>query len=140
MTRIDQALLKLEEPTDYLQGIGKAKLPTPTELLLFLRLSKGMLQQEALQNRSHHRFVLAFNFKTKGHIHVDHLSIPFHPGQALLILPYQFHHFSQLESLQLQWLFCTFELEPGSFLEPLRNRAVDISDKTQRFIKQLLQA
>ena len=140
MKWIDKSLLELKEPTDYFQGVGKEKLPTPTELLLFLRLSKGALQQEALQNRSHHRFVLAFNLKTKGHIHVDHLSLPFRPEQALLIHPYQFHHFSQLESPQLQWLFCTFELEPGTFLEPLRNRAVDISDKTQRFIKQLLQA
>lgn len=139
MKRIDKSLLKLKDPMDYFQGVGKEKLPTPTELLLFLRLSKGTLQQEALQNRSHHRFVLAFNLKTKGHIHVDHLSLPFRPGQALLIHPYQFHHFSQLESPQLQWLFCTFELAPGTFLEPLRSRVVDTSEKTQRLIEQLLQ-
>ena len=139
MKPIDKALLELEEPTDYFLGVGKEKLPTPTELLLFFRSTRENLQQEALQNRSHHRFVLAFNLKTKGHVHVDHLSLDFQPGQALLIHPYQFHHFGQLESPCLQWLFCTFELDPGTFLEPLRNRVIDISDKTQQLIVQLLQ-
>ena len=138
MKLIEKSLLKLEEPTDYFQGVGKNKLPTPSELLLFFRPTREKLQQEALQNRSHHRFVLTFNLETKGHVHVDHLSLPFHPGQALLIHPYQFHHFSQLESPKLQWLFCTFELEPGTFLEPLRNRVVDLTDKTQQLITQLL--
>lgn len=136
---IEKSLLKLDEPTDYFQGVGKNKLPTPTELLLFFRSRRENLQQEALQNRSHHRFVLAFNLKTNGHVHVNHLSLPFHPGQALLIYPYQFHHFGQLESPKLQWLFCTFELEPITFLEPLRNRVVDLRDKTQKLITQLLQ-
>jgi len=139
MNTIDEALLKLEEPTDYFQGTGKKKLPIPTDILLFFRPTREKLQQEALQNRSHHRFVLAFNLETSGHIHVDHLSLPFHPGQALLIHPYQFHHFSQLESSKLKWLFCTFELEPGTFMEPLRNRVVDLGYKTYQLVKQLLE-
>ncbi len=138
MRLIDKSLLKLEEPEDYFQGVGKDKLPTPTDILLFFRPTREKLQQEALQNRSHHRFVLAFNLKTEGHVHVDHLSLPFQPGQALLIHPYQFHHFSHLASPTLKWLFCTFELEPGTFLEPLRNRVVDLSDKAQQLITHLL--
>jgi len=114
------------------------KLPTPDNILLFLRLSKRKLQQEALQNRSHHRFVLIFNLETSGCVHLDNLALPFSPGQALLIHPYQFHHFSQLASPHLQWLVCTFELESGSFLEPLRNRALHIGDHTVRAQHALL--
>lgn len=139
MKPINKALLDLKEPSDYFQGVGKEKLPTPTDILLFFRPTREKLQQEALQNRSHHRFVLIFNLETEGHVHVDHLSLPFQPGQALLIHPYQFHHFSQLASPGLQWLICTFELEPGTFLEPLRNRAIDIGEKTQQLVRQLLQ-
>ena len=139
MNWIDNELLDLEEPQDYFQGVGKENLPTPKEILLFLRPTRDKLQQEALQNRSHHRFVLIFNLKTSGQVHVDHLSLSFLPGQALLIHPYQFHHFSQLESSTLQWLFCTFELEPGTFLEPLRNRVIDTREKTQRLTRQLLE-
>jgi len=138
MKLTDQSLLELEEPEDYFKGAGKDQLPTPTDILLFFRPTREKLQQKALQNRSHHRFVLAFNLKTKGHVNVDHLSLPFAPGQALLIHPYQFHHFSQLESPNLHWLFYTFELEPGTFLEPLRNRVTNLSEKTQQLMTQLL--
>ena len=139
MKTIAQSLLKLKEPDDYFIGVGQEKNPTPTNILLFFRPTREKLQQEALQNRSHHRFVLAFNLKTSGHVNVDHLSLLFNPGQALLIHPYQFHHFSQLESQKLQWLFCTFELESGAFLEPLRNQVVDVKNKTQQLITQLLE-
>ena len=135
---MNDALLKINEPEDYFTGRGKNQLPTPTDLLLFLRHSKKMLQQEALQNRSHHRFVLAFNLQTEGQIHVNNLSLPFKPGQALLILPYQFHHFSLLASTKLKWLFCTFELEPRAFLEPLRNRVINPGKKTLKIYEEFL--
>ncbi|MEE9368899.1 MAG: helix-turn-helix transcriptional regulator [Pontiella sp.] len=135
---MNEKLLEIDEPRDYFSGIGQNELPTPTNILLFVRNTKKNLQQEALQNRSHHRFVLAMNIQTKGCVHIDHLALPFNPGQALLILPYQFHHFSHLESSQLNWLFCTFELQPRTFLEPLRHRVVDLGNKTQTLFKELL--
>ncbi|VGO15536.1 Arabinose operon regulatory protein [Pontiella desulfatans] len=131
--------LQLEEPQDYFSGLGATTLPTPRNVLMFVRRTKNTLQQEALQNRSHHRFVLAYNLGTAGHIHVDNLALPFDPGQALLILPYQFHHFSLLAATQLEWVFCTFELEPRTFLEPLRNRVITIGEATQRAYEALLQ-
>lgn len=135
---MNDKLLQIKEPDDYFSGVGQNQLPTPTHVLLFLRTNKGMLQQEALQNRSHHRFVLAINLETAGHVHVDNLVLPFKPGQALMILPYQFHHFSQLAAHDLKWLFCTFEFEPRTFLEPLRNRVVDIGIKTKKAYEELL--
>lgn len=135
---MDDQHLQIEDPTDYFSGHGTAQLPCPVNILLFVRRTVDTLQQKALQNRSHHRFVLALDLKTKGHIHVDNLALPLTPGQALLILPYQFHHFGQLASPELEWLFCTFELEPRTFLEPLRNRVVDIGKKTQRAYDELL--
>lgn len=137
---MNEALLQIKEPEDYFTGIGKNQLPIPTDILLFLRTEKKKLQQEALQNRSHHRFVLCFNLGTEGHIHVDNLALPFNPGQALLILPYQFHHFSLLATMKLKWLFCTFELEPRTFLEPMRNRVVDVGEGTQCVLEELLKA
>ncbi len=138
MPRSEKTLLKLNEPTDYFTGIGKNTLPTPTRILLFSRLLKNRLQQNALQNRSHHRFVLVFNLKTKGQVHVDNLSLAFHPGEALLIHPYQFHHFTHLESVTLNWLFCTFELQPETWTDPLRNVAFSIRDDSQLARNSLL--
>ncbi|MCF7817954.1 MAG: helix-turn-helix transcriptional regulator [Kiritimatiellales bacterium] len=129
---------ELEEPVDYFTGMGQHQLSTPTHILLFMRASKETLQQAALQNRSHHRFVLTFNLETPGQVHVDNRSLAFRPGQTLLILPYQFHHFSQLASPKLHWLFCTFELKTAAFLEPLRNRVLETSDITQQALDALL--
>ncbi len=126
------------EPTDYFKGIGQTQFATPTNILLYLRTTKDKLQQAALQNRSHHRHVLVFNFETEGHVHVNNRVLPLTPGQSLLILPYQFHHFSQLESPNLNWLFCTFELATTTFLEPLRNTVIDASKHTLRTRDELL--
>ena len=131
-------LLKINEPENYYDGKGDTTLPSPKEVLLFLRQQKLTLQQHALQNRSHHRFVLLFNLGTEGHVHLDDLVLAIKPGQALLILPYQFHHFSRLASNDLQWLFCTFELEAQTLLEPLKNRIIDTNKEMQDLLEQLL--
>ncbi len=128
----------LEEPTDYFKGIGHTQFATPSNILLYLRSTKDKLQQAALQNRSHHRHVLVFNLETEGHVHVNNRVLLLKPGQSLLILPYQFHHFSQLESPHLKWLFCTFELSTTTFLEPLRNVVIDASEHTLHARDQLL--
>ena len=130
-------LVGIDEPENYFTGLGNSQLPTPSSVLLFLRTSKNKLQQHALQNRSHHRFVLALNLGTDGHVHLDNLDMPFKPGQALLIHPYQFHHFSKLASTKLTWLFCTFELEAQGFLEPLRNRVLDMEDSSSLQLDEL---
>jgi len=123
--RIDKTLLNLDEPRDYHAGVGaNAALPIPTNVLFFRRTTRQKLQQEALQNRSHHRYVLVFNLGVSGSVHVDNLLLPLHAGEALLVLPFQFHHFSHLAAENIEWLFCTFEMAEGVFLEPFRNRVL----------------
>lgn len=136
---MDEDLLRMAEPADYFAGVGTADLPAPLQVLFFLRETKAKLQQNAIQNRSHHRYVLLFNFDTEGHVHVDGEVLPIKPGQALLILPYQFHHFSKLKSKSLRWLFCTFELEEPSLLEQLRNRVLDTNKEVMSLLEQVLQ-
>lgn len=138
MNEIMSQLDKITPPQDYFKGAGHYQLPTPTNILFFVRRMKSNLQQEALKNRSHHRFVLALNLETEGYIHADNLALRLDPGQAILIQPFQFHHFSHLASNRLLWLFCTFELEPRTFLEPLRNRAVTISPLTKTAYNEVL--
>lgn len=122
-------LSKLQDPQDYYTGLGTEKLPVPTNILLFLRKDKQTLQG-LLKNMSHHRFTLIFNIKTKGYIHVDHLSLEFIPGEALLIPPFQFHHYSHLSTTKLQWLFCTFELPSNTWAEPLRNWVIPLGKES----------
>jgi AraC-like DNA-binding protein len=120
----------LPEPEDYFTGFGGESPPVPENVLLFSRLSRETLQQNALENKSHHRFVLIFNVETEGYVHLDHLSLKVTPGQALLIHPYQFHFFSHLRHSKLDWLFCTFELHAPEFLEPLRSQVIELDAET----------
>ncbi len=138
MKIIPKELFNIEEPTNYFKGVGQEDLPTAKNILIYFRKTRENLQQNSVQNRSHHRFVLAFNVKTVGHVQINQLSHKFMPGEAILIHPYQFHHFTQLESSELEWLFCTFELEPAGLLEPLRNKVVSIAPDTQDLIIELL--
>ncbi len=122
---IDPKLLPIEDPQSYWTGVGEgSSLPIPTSILFFQRKTTEKLQQDTLQNCSHHRYVLMFNLCTSGTVHVDNLLLPLDPGKALLVLPYQFHHFSHLASQRIDWIFCTFDMAEGTFLEPFRNRTL----------------
>ena len=82
MTDKEKRLRALLEPSDYFKGMGNTLFPVPTNVLLFRRTTKDKLQQAALQNRSHHRYVLIFNYETQGHIHVNNRMLSFSPGQS----------------------------------------------------------
>ncbi len=121
----DEGLLNIAEPIDYWSGIGgDAALPIPRRILFFVRRTREDLQQQSLRHRSHHRYVLAFNRAAAGTVHLDNHQLRLEPGRALLVLPYQFHHFSHLSSERIEWVFCTFEMGDGAFLEPFRDRVV----------------
>ena len=128
----------LEEPRSYHLGVGAEELMSPRNVILFRRTTKKTLQQEALQNRSHHRLVLISNYETEGTVHLDSLSLLFRPGQSLLIFPHQFHHFTNLASRDLNWLFCTFELTSFQELEALRNRVLEINEESEGVFKALV--
>jgi len=136
---VNAKLLKLSDPSDYFPGTGNSPLPAPQNILLFARHTKQKLQEEALLSRSHHRFVLIFNLETAGYVHIDHLTFRFYPGQMLLIHPFQFHHYSHLEKQKLKWGFCTFELDPQSFLAPLRNRIFKNSAAAGKLLAEILE-
>ncbi|MFD2159065.1 helix-turn-helix domain-containing protein [Rubritalea tangerina] len=127
-------------PTDYLRGVGDSLLGLPQNILFFRRTSKQVLQQESIKNRSHHRIVAVFNLETAAYIHLDHLEVELRPRQALVIPPHQFHHFSNLESPKLNWLFCTFELERPSYIEPLRNKVIPVNEAALESLSQALAA
>jgi AraC-like DNA-binding protein len=132
--------LEFPEPQDYFRGVGHDSPPTAKNILMFVRTTRQKLQQEALQNRSHHRFVLAVNLQTRGHVNADNRVLTFAPGESLLILPYQFHHFTQLESETLRWVFCTFEVDRPGFLEPLRNRVLATGTESRQAHSDLWEA
>ena len=132
--------LNVPTPTDYLSGVGNESLGLPQNILFFRRANKQVLQQESIENRSHHRVVAIFNLETSAYVHLDHLEVELHPNEALIIPPHQFHHFSNLEMNKLNWLFCTFELANPSYIEALRNKVIPMNDAIVQSLGEALNA
>lgn len=103
----------------YYVGRGPLSMPVPTNLLMFTRQEREILIGSAT---SHHRFVLVVNAGGAGTVVLDDVLLPFSPGQAILILPYQYHHYTNLREDPLCWLFITFESAESKYYELLRYR------------------
>lgn len=104
----------LPEPDDYLQGMDAPLRPQSRNMIVFMRRNRTNLQQMHFQNRSHHRHVLLLVLDTPGTVIVDGIKTRLGLGQGLLILPFQFHHYIDLDEDSLRWLFITFELGDAS--------------------------
>ena len=104
---------KIEDPTNYYHGLDPLDRVVCRNVIVFERRSKKALQQKHLANRMHHRYVLMRSLKTAGTVSIDGKNLRLTEGDALLISPYQFHHYIDLEADSLRWVFITFELESG---------------------------
>lgn len=125
LSKVNQFPEKIEEPSNYYQGLEAFDRVICRNVLMFERLTKGDLQQRELANRMHHRYVLMRAVKTGGVVSVDGRTLRLGEGDALLVSPYQFHHYIDLEANALRWIFITFELERGeSALTRLNHRVI----------------
>lgn len=106
----------IREPANYYKGLDPSNRVICRNVIVFERLSRRSLQQRSVSNRMHHRYVLIRVLKTPGVVSVDGQGFQLDVGDALLVTPYQFHHFIDLESEDLRWLIITFELEKGESL------------------------
>ena len=104
---------RLPEPENYLAGMDAPERPRVRSPLVFLRRTKDALQQRNFANRVHHRHVLLLVLETGGQVSLEGVPLRLEPGEGLLVLPYQFHHYIALDDTRLRWLFITFEMECG---------------------------
>lgn len=105
---------QIKDPKSYYDGVALPNRLICRNVIVFERLSRRTLQQHSLANRMHHRYVLIRVLKTGGVVSVDGQSFQLNEGDAMLIAPYQFHHYIDLQSDPLRWLFITFELAQGA--------------------------
>jgi len=104
----------LPEPKSYYSGVDDPTRPRTRNVILFMRTDRESLQQRDFSNRSHHRYVLILALKTSGDVIIDGNELHLHEGEGVLIRPFQFHHYINLEQDDLRWLFITFDLDGGS--------------------------
>jgi len=97
-----------------MRGVQAPKRPHTRNALVFMRNDRTNLQQMHIKNRSHHRHVLILALEVAGTVIIDGIEARLPEGQAMLVLPYQFHHYVNLDAERLRWLFITFETSESS--------------------------
>ena len=112
---------RIPSPLDYYHGVVHGLPALPENILLFTR-NEGLSLNNLNQRNFHHRHILLLPLQGWGRVIVDGEVCALGPGSALLIRPYQFHHYSDLPSGPIAWLFLSFDLaESLEQVPPVRN-------------------
>jgi AraC-like DNA-binding protein len=138
---MDEFLRKLPIINSEMKGLKRDSFLMPDNILIFVRYNADKLIPKKTLFNQHHRYVLLFNFQTPGCVNIDQTSFLLKPGQAVLIWPFQFHSYSEIQKNKIKWLYITFDLpvERSAFLEPLHHRILSFEDPEKEIIKILLQ-
>lgn len=104
----------LDRSIDYYRGLTQQDRIITRNIFYFERLTRETLRKKSLRSRLHHRYVLIRVVSTSGSINIDGFNFNLSEGDILLISPFQFHHYSHLDSDKLRWQFITFELTQGA--------------------------
>lgn len=119
--KIDREIRELVNPVNLFSGAKLEETLVADNVLLFKRTSTEMLRPQGVTHSYHHRFGLVVPLAKAGRIHVDGHDYMLDRGRTYLIFPHQFHHYLDIETGELSWLFITFECKQAAKLEPLRN-------------------
>ena len=133
-----QDALKLEAPDDYFAGRSAEDICIPRNLIVFSRKTTRELQRRSFDGYPHHRYVLLFNLMTDGTINIDGIHWRLEPGDAMMVFPYQFHHFIDLADTNLLWLFLTFELELPTAMQAFRHRILKMDKRCHELLPRII--
>lgn len=136
--KVGAAISGLVNPVDLFSGAKQEDALIAENVVIFKRTSAGMLKPHGVTHNYHHRFELVIPLRTAGRIHVDGTGYSLAPGQVFLIFPHQFHHYLEIESEEIVWLFITFELAKPELLQSLRNSPRMIGAAEENFLEVMM--
>lgn len=101
-------------PENLFAGLRSEQGLSPDNIILFRRTSTEAFKQTEMINNYHHRFELVVVLEQGGTVRIGERSYSLEPGDCALIFPHQFHHYMDVSSGSIEWIFITFEVEnPG---------------------------
>lgn len=101
---------RIPPPLDYFSGSRWKPSALPDNVLLFVRKTGYDINQDS-PNTFHSRNVLLIPLEGIGRVVVNGQVSQLEPGCCLFIEPYQFHHYTGVQTGRLCWLFVTFDGE-----------------------------
>jgi AraC family transcriptional regulator len=105
--------MTINDPEDFYHGHRLEKAKIPDNILLFVR-TRGEHIGATKQRSFHNRNVLLIPLRGTGRVIVNAHTYALEVGSCLHIPPYHFHHYSDIQSDELCWLFITFENVDGN--------------------------
>lgn len=136
--KLQKLAKKIVNPEGVFEGRRHGAICEVDNVLIFNRLTRTDLQQKSLQNM-HHRHVLFFNLGTAGVLSLDGVQIDLNPGEALMVLPYQFHSFPMVEQDEITWVMVSFESSNAESLEIFRNKSFQVSADCFELLGQVIE-
>ncbi|MCC5829997.1 MAG: helix-turn-helix transcriptional regulator [Phycisphaeraceae bacterium] len=136
-TAIDELMAlgrTLPRPTNYYAGCANLVEALPRELLAFYETR----DLSADQIWSHHRFALVVCLSGPGTLIADGNMHPLRPGEAVLLFPFQSHHYARFSGDRICWLFVTFELDDEVGVAALRGKRCRLDDQQLRVLRRVL--
>lgn len=103
-------IAKIQPPKDFFKGRKSAHSILPDNILLFVRTSDYNINAER-PNGFHSRNVLMIPLSGSGRGVVNGKMYALEPGCCMFISPYRFHHYRDVQTQDLCWLFITFDGE-----------------------------
>lgn len=131
----------LPRPTHPLLGRRPGPLVLPDNIICFQRRAASELNRPQRGRALHHRFVLILALQGPSvPVCVDDRIIPLHPGEGLLVLPFQFHHYLEATQENLFWVFITFDLADAEPLQALQYQPFVLSPAARDLASELIAA
>jgi AraC-like DNA-binding protein len=130
---------RISDPSSYYRGIELPERVVCRNVLVFERLNKRTLQQTHLANRMHHRYVFCRVLETPGVVSVDGKGLKLREQDCLLIAPYQFHNYIDVEQDDLRWNFITFELMQGQqWLQGMGHQVLKLDTRARAYWNEIV--
>jgi AraC-like DNA-binding protein len=138
LTPLKQQLRKLGAPASLFSGARVEQSFAPDNIVFFQRTDAAALKPEGVSTNYHHRFELVSVIDSPAPVRIDRASYQLNPGECALIFPNQFHHFMDVETGKLEWLFITFECRHPEPILALRDTPRSYDDQAVAMLEQLV--
>lgn len=126
------------QKTGYYYSLPEGEYAEVEKILCFSHSFKNI--QYASNNAHHHRFLLAISLESPAFIVIDELFIRVKPFNAVLVHPFQFHHYAGFKDKKRQWQFISFESNDKDKLALLKDRSIPLSEDALMSLYKILNA
>ena len=137
-SKLQRLAKKIVKSEDLFEGRCHGPICEVDNVLVFNRLTRTNLQQNSLSHL-HHRHVLFFNLGTAGVLSLDGVQMDLNPGEAAMLLPYQFHSFPMVEEESMLWVMISFETSTAELLGVFRNESFRVSEECFDLLGQVIE-